>query len=107
MTATLSHPGAVLERLEAIDQDLALRQNTLEAAARAWFIAKRDKEKARAVAFLAAQGTVAELQAKADELTALDGKNEEAEFEAVRAVVRVMETRANIGMAILKSQGRG
>jgi hypothetical protein len=106
VTATLSHPSAVLERLEAIDQDLAARQNTLEAAARAWFIAKRDKEKARAVAFLSAQGTVAERAAKADELTALDGKHEEAEWEAVKAVVRVLETRASIGQSILRAQGR-
>jgi hypothetical protein len=106
LTATLSHPSAVLERLEAIDQDLAMRQNLLEAAARAWFIAKRDREKARAVAFLKATGTVAVRQATADEQTALDGKHEEAEFEALKAVVRVLETRASIGQSILRAQGR-
>lgn len=106
MSATLSHPGAVVARLEEIDADLALRQNTLEDAARKWFIAKRDKEKARAVAFLSAQGTVAERSAKADEQTALDGKNEEAEWEAVKAVVRVLEARASIGQSILRAQGR-
>lgn len=99
-------PGPVIARLNEIDTDLAARQNTLEAAARAWFIAKRDKEKARAIAFLEATGTVAERQALADRATALDGKNEEAEWEAVKAVVRVLETRASIGQSILRSQGR-
>jgi hypothetical protein len=102
----LDNPGAVVARLQAIEDDLAVRQNTLESAALAWFIAKRDKEKARAVAFLGASGTVAERNAKADEATALDGKLEEAEWESVRAVVRVLETRSNIGMALLKSLGR-
>jgi len=93
-------------RLAEIENDLAVRQNTLESAALAWFRAKRDKEHNRAVEFLRAEGTVAERQAKADEQTALDGKQEEAEWEALRAVVRVLETRATIGMALLKAQGR-
>jgi hypothetical protein len=106
MTVTLDNPGAVVGRLQAIEDDLAVRQNTLESAALAWFRAKRDKEHARAVAFLSASGTVAERNAIADRATALDGKLEEAEWESVRAVVRVLETRATIGMALLKSQGR-
>lgn len=101
-----SHPAAVMARLATIEDDLALRQNLLEKAAKGWFVAKRDKEKARAVAFLSAQGTVAERAAKADEQTALDGKNEEAEWEALKAVVRVLETRASIGQSILRAQGR-
>jgi hypothetical protein len=99
-------PAPVIARLQGIEDDLATRQNVLESAARAWFIAKRDKEKARAVAFLSATGTVAERQAIADQQTALDGKNEEAEWEALKAVVRVLETRASIGQSILRSQGR-
>ena len=34
------------------------------------------------------------------------GAAEEGAWEGKKAVVRVLETRANIGMAILKSQGR-
>ncbi len=102
----LSHPAAVMSRLADIEDDLAKRQNALEAAGLAWFKAKRDREKARAVAFLQAEGTVAERQAIADRATALDGKNEEAEWEALRAVVRVLETRASIGQSILRSQSR-
>lgn len=103
---TLSHPGAVIGRLEEIETDLALRQGALEAAALGWFRLKRDREKARAVAFLSAEGTVAERNALADRETALIGVAEEAEFEALRAVVRTLETRASIGQSILRSQNR-
>jgi hypothetical protein len=102
----LTQPSAVMARLAEIENDLAARQNTLESAGMAWFKAKRDREKARAVAFLAAQGTVAERSAIADQKTAVDGKNEEAEWEALKAVVRVLETRASIGQSLLRAQGR-
>jgi hypothetical protein len=102
----LEHASDLIKRLEAIEQDLATRQPALEDAARKWFIAKRDKEKARAVAFLSAEGTVAERSAIADLQTALDGKQEEAEYEALRAVVRTLETRATIGQSLLKAHGR-
>ncbi len=97
-------PSVVLSLLEGIERDLAARQNVLESAARAWYRVKRDREHARAVAFLSAEGTVAERQAHADVQTALHGRNEEAEFEALRAVVRVLEARASIGQSILRSQ---
>lgn len=103
---TLS-PQSVMTRLDEIDADLAARVATLERSGEAWFKAKRDKEKARATAFLSCEGTVAERSAHADAETATNGRDEEAEWEAVRAVVRVLETRANIGMALLKSYGRG
>ena len=106
MTVTLDNPAAVMKRLADIENDLAIRQGAFEAAALAWFRAKRDKEKARAVAFLKASGTVAERSALADQETALMGVTEEAEYEAIKAVVRTLETRSTIGMALLKSQGR-
>lgn len=102
----LDAPGPVIARLHEIETDLAKRQNLLEDAAKKWFIAKRDKEHRRAVEFLKASGTVAERNALADQETALDGKNEEALWEAMKAVVRVLETRASIGQSILRSQGR-
>lgn len=104
--STLTDPGIVLHRLEQIETDLAVRQNTYEAAALAWFRAKREKEHARAVAFMKAQGTVAERQAQADIETARIGMEEEAEYEATRAVMRTLETRASIGQSVLRSQGR-
>lgn len=95
-----------MQRLAEIENDLAMRQNNLEDAARKHYIAKRDKEKARAIAFLSATGTVAERQAIADRATALDGKEAEAEWEALKAVVRTLEARASIGQSLLRAQGR-
>lgn len=102
----MNTPDQVMDRLEALDVDLAVRGPALELAARAWFIAKRDKEKARAVAFLSAEGTIAERHAIADEKTATDGKAEEAEWEALRAVCRTIETRVGIGQSLLRAHGR-
>lgn len=96
----------VQRRLEDIEADLQKREVALEDAARKWFIAKRDREKARAVAFLSAEGTIAERSAKADLETTVVGKEAEAEFEALRAVVRVLETRASIGQSLLRSMTR-
>jgi hypothetical protein len=104
---SLSTPQAVLERLEQIEHDLAVRQNAYEAAALAWYRAKRDKEKGHATAYLAATGPVHERKAHADLATATIGVAEEAEYEAIKAVVRTLETRASIGQSILRSQGRG
>lgn len=102
----LSTPQQIMARLDAIERDLADRQNALEAAARAWFNAKRQRDHDRAVAFLTAEGTVAERNAQADRQTALDGKEAEAEWEALRAVVRTLETRSTIGASLLKGHGR-
>lgn len=104
---SLSTPHQIMARLEAIEQDLAGRQNELEDAARAHFIAKRNRERDRAVVFLGSDGTVAERNARADEQTARDGCDVEAAYEALRAVVRVLETRASIGQSLLRAQGKG
>lgn len=106
MSATLSHPAAVKDRLDEIERDLATRQNEFEAAALAWFLAKRERKKAHAVAFLNTSGSVAERNAVADEETEGIGAEHEAAYEAHKAVVDVLDTRAAIGMALLKSQGR-
>jgi hypothetical protein len=104
--SALSHPSAVLSRLEEIEKDLAARQNDYEQAAMDWYRAKRDREKTRAEKFLAATGTVAERTAHAEKETALIGVDAEANYEAQKAVVRVLDTRATIGQSILKAQGR-
>ncbi len=101
--------GNIQDRLEAIDADLALRVDALEAAARAWMLAKREREHAHAVAFITAKQdglTVAESEAMADRESCMIGQEAEAEFEAIRAVVRVLETRATIGASLLKAYGR-
>lgn len=104
MSVDLTSPQAVLNRLAEIEKDLADRQNVLESAATRWYRAKRDKEKHHAEVFLRADGTVAERNALADLECACDGREDEAEYEAIRAVVRVLETRASIGQSILKAQ---
>lgn len=103
---TLSHPAAVVERLEAIEEDLATRQGEYETAALDWFHQKREREKARADEFLKAEGTVAHRTAVAEAATATIGSDSEGAYESLRAVTRTLEARANIGMAILKSHGR-
>lgn len=102
----LSTPERIMLRLEELDRDLANRQNALEAAARAWFVAKREREKNRATTFLTTEGTVAERNAHADRAHATDGASSEAEYEALKAVVRVIETRVGIGQSLLKGHGR-
>lgn len=105
-TLTLSDPAAVHMRLEEIDRELALLQNDLEEAALIWFKAKKERERTRAAAFIAADGSVAERGAKADLANADLGIAEEATYEALKAKARVLDTRAAIGMSILRSQGR-
>jgi hypothetical protein len=67
----MSEAAQVMATLDEIQQDLALRQNLLEQAARNWYIAKREKEHKRAVTFLSTEGTVAERNAAADRETAI------------------------------------
>lgn len=102
----LTTPDRIMDRLREIEEDLSVRQNALESAARKWFILKREREKDRAVAFMRAAGTVAERNAQADMECALTGHEEEAEWEALRSVVRVLDTRASIGQSLLKAMGR-
>jgi hypothetical protein len=103
---TLDNPGAVVGRLQEIEQDLAVRQGALEHAALSWFRAKRDREHRRAVAFIKATGTVAQRSAEADQETSLLGVAEEAEYMALKAVIEVLATRASIGQTILRTQVR-
>ena len=103
---TLSTPQAVQQRLEEIDRDLAARQGALESAALRWFRSKRDREKNWATAYISADGPAHVRKAEADLAVATTGVQEEAEYEALKAVVRVLETRATIGQSLLRSQGR-
>lgn len=103
---TLSSPQQVTARLEAIDADLAVLQNEIETAAFDWFRGKRDREQAKAEAFLTADGSVAERESKAAKLTATLFKDEEAKWEAKKAVLKTLEARATIGASLLKAQGR-
>lgn len=100
-------PAQIEERLQELEQDLAVRQNAYESAAEKWYRKLREREYQHAVEFMRAAGaTVTERKEQARELTALLGITEESEYEGLKAAIRVMETRATIGMALLKSVGR-
>lgn len=99
-------PDQIMKRLGDIEADLADRTQKLETAADEWFKAKRDREHKRAKAFLetkASGTTVAEAEATADRDTCLIGLDAEARYEALKAVVRVLETRASIGQSLLRA----
>jgi hypothetical protein len=101
-----SDPARLMQRLDEIERDLATRQGEYERAALGWYRMKREREKARAEAFIRAEGTVAERNAIADVATATMGQEDEAAYEAHKAVVRVLDTRASIGQSLLRAHGR-
>lgn len=114
MTQTLSHPAAVMARLAEIENDLAQRMNDYESAAgdRARLI--RDWEKRLAIARKVAKGNDAESRKAAALVSAADQddlyqrlQDAESTYEACKVVTKVLETRATIGMSILRAQGRG
>ena len=110
---THSHPAAVMERLAEIEKDLGERQPDYEAAAdeRARLI--RDWEKRLAIATATAKGGDANARKQAALVMAAEQddlyerlKAAEGSYAACHAVVKVLETRATIGMSILRSHGR-
>ena len=101
--ADLDHPAGIMRRLTEIENDLAIRQNTLESAARRWFLVKRDLERDRALKTLQSTAkTITEKRVQAD-AAVFDLDGAQAEYEAVKAVVRVLETRASIAQSLLKA----
>lgn len=106
--ADMTNPAVVMATLASIENDLATRQNGYEAAANAWFAARREQGRDYAIALLRAAGpSVTEKKAEADLAAyATEGAEFEAEFEAIRSVLKVLESRATICMSILKAQGR-
>lgn len=100
-------PAQIQLRLQEIEEDLGLRQNAYANASEKWHRALREREHRHAVEFMRAEGkTVTERKEQARELTSLLGITEEAEYEGLKAAIRVMEVRATIGMALLKAAGR-
>ena len=101
----------VLQRLEEIEQTLALRQEEWEATAAAVAVAKRDYEREEAAAFLKAEGPVEERKRKALEAVIESGYFEtyitaEAAESGARRVVKLLDLRSTIGMALLKAMQR-
>ena len=107
-TVDLTHPAAIMEGLASIEADLAMRQNNFEEVARQWYVAQREIGRRKAQALLASDAKSVTAAKAEGELAAYDveGAASEAEYESLKAVIRVLEQRAMIGMALLKAQGR-
>lgn len=108
-----SHPAAVIQRLADIEHDLAERMGDYEDAATAKARLVRDWEKRLAAARLNAKGSDAEGRKAAALMTAIEAddlyerlKAAEGAYEGCRAVVKVLEVRATVGMSILRAHGR-
>lgn len=114
MTATYTDPGIVIQTLGDIERDLAERQNDYEQAAFDVAQYTRDWERRLAEKRITAEGRDADARKAQTLVDAInvDGLYEslalaQATFDAQKAVIKVLESRAMIGMAILKAQGRG
>jgi hypothetical protein len=105
---SLDAPHVVIRRLAEIERDLADRQGLYEETTRQWFEAQREIKKAHAEQMLRSSATsVTEKRADAD-LKALlaPGAEQEALYEALRAVIRVLEQRSIILMSLLRAQSQ-
>lgn len=101
-------PAAIMRRLEEIERDLAIRQNALEEEAQIYHNWVAEVERLRAVEYLKTSGTVEERKSKVtaemgqcaqwDEL-----KESTAKYEALKAAVKVLTTRASIAQSLLKA----
>ena len=107
----LASYGAVQLRLADIDDAIAERQEPFETAARDYFTAKRDFERDFAIQHLKETGTVDERRHKTivalwqtESYKAL--VSAEANYEALKGVLRTFETRASIGQSLLKAMQR-
>lgn len=107
-------PDQIMGRLEEIEKDLGERQNEYAEAAENRHKLVRDFELRAARAGLAARADTATEKkwkalveiAAADDSLYEDLANAEGAYEGAKAAVRVLETRANIGMSLLKAHGR-
>jgi hypothetical protein len=107
-------PLQILQRLEAIEEDLAVRQSDYEEAAGEMHRLVRDFELRVARASLQAKAdTATEKKWRALEAVAAsdDGlyeklKEAEGRYEALKAALRVLEQRASIGQSLLRAAGR-
>lgn len=107
-------PAGVMQRLADIEADLGERQDEYDQAAGDAARLVRKWEHRLAIARVKAKGNDADARKAAALLMAIEQNDlyeqlSEAEgaFAAARAAVKVLETRAMIGMGILKGLGRG
>jgi hypothetical protein len=103
----LEHASDLIERLEAIEQDLATKQPDLEKYSDEWTRLKRDKLKKWAEAYMASSGKEVTTRKASAILQSEDiGIEEEAKYVGLKAVVEVLSTRASICQTLLNSHGR-
>lgn len=101
---------AIQSRLEEIEDDLRERQPEFEEAAETMHKLARDYELRHARAFMAADGSTATerkaqailAMAAADDGLFIELKEAEGKYEGLKAAIRTLETRATIGMSLLK-----
>ncbi len=103
---TLTHPAGVLERLEAIEAELAIAENEFEDAAKEWFRQRRERAHAEAAAYVESEGTDTKRRLKAKAAGTATGWEAEARYEILKTKIRTLGDRATIGQSILKAQGR-
>lgn len=109
----LSTPAQIQGRLEELDVDQQARLPQFESAAENYFRLTRDWDRRMAIQIRTANGTSKEVR-EANALCAAIEQDDlyerfteaEAKYNALKHVFRTMESRASIGMAILKAQGR-
>lgn len=89
-------PAQIQQRLQELDEDLAMRQNLYEKAAERWYRVLRDREHRHAIEYMKAPGNTTDRREKAKEETALIGQMEEAEYQGLRAAIHVMELRVGV-----------
>jgi hypothetical protein len=104
----MNDPATILRTLQAIEQDLANRQNDFSEAAGKRARLVREVEYEQAVAFAKAPGNTTEKRERAKvavgasqaykDLTAA-----ESTYDACKAAVGVLETRASIGQTLLRT----
>jgi hypothetical protein len=113
---THARPGAVIDRLDEIERDLAERQPDFEQAADDRARAVRDWDRRLALHMKRATGSNSEARKANGFVAAIEQDNgqlyeqlqdAEARYDALRVVMRTLETRATIGQSILRAQGRG
>jgi hypothetical protein len=102
-----------MARLSEIENDLASRQGDYERAATDRARLMRDWERRLAICGTRSKGSSADVRKSAALVMAIEQdelferlSDAEARFEALRAVIKVLETRSTIGMSILRAQGR-
>lgn len=108
-----THAQGVIERLEAIEQDLGSRQGEYEKAADDRARLVRDWDKRLAIHQRTAKGPNADSRKAIALSTAIEQddlyerlKDAEARYDSLKVVMRTLETRATIGQSLLKAHGR-